>query len=90
MKKKAPAQKTQNAEDKSLLKQAGEVIGSVGDHIVQAKDSVVDFVADEVVVVKKTARKIARKVKKAVKKTPANKIVKKVAGKKGTTKKKKS
>ena len=42
-----------------------------------AKDSVLDFVSDEVVVVKKAAKKIVKKVKKAVKKTPVKKAAKK-------------
>jgi hypothetical protein len=91
MDKKDNAPATTDSEDKSILQQAADLMSNIGSRIVDAKDTVVDFVADEAIVVKKAAKKIARKVKKAVKKAPvkkaANKLVKKAAPKKKAAKK---
>ena len=73
MEKKNSATATPATEEKSILQQAAELMGSIGDKIVDAKDTVVDFVSDEAIVVKKAAKKLAKKVKKAVKKAPAKK-----------------
>src|ERR1700738_1274355 len=85
MDKKIPA--TTSKEQHSLFDQAGEILSGIGHKISDAKDNVVGFVTDEIVVVKKEAKKIAKKIKKAVKKSPAKKVAKKVA-KKAAPKKK--
>lgn len=87
MAKKSSVNSTAKTDQPGLFDQAGEALGHIGEKISDAKDSVVDFVSTEVVLVRKAAKKIARKVKKAVKKTPAKKApVKKAAVKKAVRK----
>lgn len=86
-KKKSGTEKSET-ETKTVLQQAGDIMSSIGDHILQAKDTVADFVSNEAVVVKKAAKKIIRKVKKAAKKAPVKKAAKKTAKKINTIKKK--
>jgi hypothetical protein len=81
MKKKAIPIDANNSEDKSIYRQAGEAIGSLGAHIVHAKDNVVNLVSEEVVAVQEVAKKISRKVKKVTSRAPVKKAVKKVARK---------
>jgi len=81
MKKKAISKDVQEATDKSIFRQAGEMIGSIGAHIVNAKDIVVDFVSDEAVLAKNGAKKMVKQVKKATKRTPAKKTTRKPARK---------
>jgi hypothetical protein len=64
MKKKAVEVKRKDANEKSFLRQTGEVIGNIGAHIANATDHVVEFVANEVV-----------HAKKALKKSPVKKLV---------------
>ena len=89
MKKNSDSANVHSTEDKSIFRQAGEVIGSIGAQISIAKDNVVDFVQHEVVAAKKTARKIGKKVSKATKgstvKKAAKKVVKKVKKATNTT-----
>ena len=88
MKKKPATKKVNENENKSMFRQAGEMIGTLGAQIIQAKDSLVDFVSDEVVVAKKATDKMANKVKKVFKKKPLKKAVKKVVKKAKKTVKK--
>lgn len=81
MKKKASALKVKEAEEKNLFRQTGEVIGSIGAHVVNATNHVVDFVADEMAHAKRAVGQIAKKVKKASKKRPVKKSSKKLPGK---------
>ena len=61
MNKKTKAPEAVDSEEKSLFRQAGEVIGSIGAHIVLAKESVVDFVSAEAESAKKTVKTITGK-----------------------------
>jgi hypothetical protein len=81
MKKKAVSTEVSVKENKSIFRQAGEMIGSIGAHIVQAKDNVVEYVSDEVGIAKKTTGIISKKIKKAFKKNPLVKAEEKVAKK---------
>ena len=71
------------SEDKSLIHQAGELFGSIGEHITEAKDSVAGFVSDEVKVVKKAIKKVAKKIarKASAKKATPKKAARKVSSK---------
>jgi len=95
MKKKNPSKKVRRSasEEKTVYRQAGELIGSIGAHIAMGTTRVVDFVSDEATVVKKAIKKkLAKKApqkKKAIKKVlskAANKPVKKTARKKSVKK----
>ena len=88
MKKKTVTSKVNENENKSMFRQAGEMIGTIGAHIMLAKDSIIDFVSDEAVVAKKATDKMAKKVKKAFKKTPIKKAGKQVVKKAKKTVKK--
>jgi len=70
MKKKVVSKAVQNSNkgDKSLFRKAGEVVGAIGAQIVHSKDSVAEFVSEEVGVVKNAFRKQIKK-KAAQKKT---------------------
>jgi hypothetical protein len=86
MKKKSTSEDVNQSEseDKSVFRQAGELIGSIGAHIVQGKDKVMDFMSDEVTIVKKAIKKkLAKKSlpKKKAKTKVTKKIVKKTARK---------
>src|SRR5664279_580635 len=88
MKKKTVSKQNHapSAEDKSLFRQAGEIIGSIGAHIVEGKNKVVEFVSHEVTVVRKTVKKKLSK-KPAAKKIAVKKNAKKSPpGQKGNTK----
>ena len=71
------------SEDKSFIQQAGELLGSIREHVVEAGDSVAGFVSDEVKVVKKAVKKVSKKIarkapaKKAAPKKSVRKAVKK-------------
>jgi hypothetical protein len=82
MKKNTVKANVHTIEEKSIFRQAGEVIGGIGAHIVNAKDSVMDFVSHEFDNTKKRAKKMGKKVKKAAKKVPVRKLAKKTAKKK--------
>ena len=96
MKKKSVAASVNGSgsEVKGLFRQAGELIGSIGAHIADGKDKILDFVSEEVTVVKKTIKKkLARKkpvkkiIKKAARKTvPRKALVKKASSKKAVKK----
>lgn len=77
MKKKSKQVKTKKSSEKSIFRQVGEVVGSIGAHIVQAKENVAGFVSDEATMVKKTAKKIAKSIKKAPPKKRQKKQLKK-------------
>ena len=78
-----PTLKDSESEDKSVFRQAGDLIGNIGAHIVEAKDSVLGFVSDEVKVVKKAVKKVAKKItkKSPAKKTTPKKTIKKTVKK---------
>ncbi|MDP9041602.1 MAG: hypothetical protein M3N30_06435 [Bacteroidota bacterium] len=86
MKKKSPSasETSSGSEDKSLIHRAEALLGSIGEHIVEAKDSIVGFVSDEVTVVKKAVKKAAKKIarKAPVKKASPKKSAKKASPKK--------
>lgn len=88
MKKKSPTTPTAPAEDSSFMHKAGELLHSIGSHIVDAKDVVVDSVAKEIKVVKKAIKKkkLAKK-KAAVPKKPVKKAASKKTAKKPPAKK---
>jgi hypothetical protein len=86
MKKNAAVKAGMNSDDKSIFRQAGEMIGGIGARIVHAKDNIVGFVSDEYVEAKKVTKKIAGKVKKVAKK-PVKKVTKKTAKAKKSAKK---
>jgi hypothetical protein len=77
MKKKSIAASVNGTvtEEKGLFRQAGELIGSIGAHIADGKDKILDFVSEEVTLVKKTIKK------KLAKKQPVKKVIKKAAKK---------
>ena len=68
MKKKSAAKKQQIAgiNEKTVYRQAGELIGTIGAHIALGTGRVVNFVSDEVTIVKKAIKK------KLAKKSPLN------------------
>jgi hypothetical protein len=81
MKKKSISENENSAEsDKSVFRQAGELIGTIGAQIANGTGKVVDFVSDEATIVKKAIKKkLAKKntpKKKPVKKTPSTKTKK--------------
>jgi hypothetical protein len=80
MKKKAVEVKTGGANEKSFFRQTGEVIGSIGAHIANATDHIVEFVASEVTHAKKALKKSP--VTKLVKTTPKSKHTKRSGAKK--------
>jgi hypothetical protein len=92
----APGPKEEHSagsDEKTVFRQTGELIGTIGAHIALGTAKVIDFVSDEATVVKKVIKKkLAKKTvqkKKPVKKvlpTAANKPVKKTARKKSTKK----
>ena len=94
MKKKSISENENHAEsDKSVFRQAGELIGTIGAQIANGTGKVVDFVSDEATIVKKAIKKkLAKKTipkKKQTKKAssvPAKKSVKKKATKKSVKK----
>jgi excinuclease UvrABC helicase subunit UvrB len=95
MKKKNPSKEEHStaSDEKTVFRQTGELIGTIGAHIALGTAKVIDFVSDEATVVKKAIKKkLAKKAvqkKKAVKKVlpiAANKPVKKIARKKTTKK----
>ena len=94
MRKKA-SQKPDQSTEKSIYHKGGEWIGGIGATIVEAKDTVVDFVSEESTVIKKAAKKVAKRFKKTAKKAPirkaavkknASRSAKKSAAKKTTKK----
>src|ERR1700730_1953859 len=84
MQKKSSKPAPAEAEVRGIFQQAGEVIGSIGNNIIEGKDKVLDAVSGEFQVVKKAfkkkfARKIATPAKS--KKPAAKKAAKKTAPK---------
>jgi hypothetical protein len=81
--KKKPDPKEANsatAEEKSIFRQVGEVIGSIGAHLSIGKDKIADFVSQEVKIVKRTVKK--KLAKKSLTKAKSKKVSKKAtAGK---------
>jgi hypothetical protein len=79
MKKKNSSKKVRRSasEEKTVYRQAGELIGTIGAHIAMGTTRVIDFVSDEATVVKKAIKKkLAKKApqkKKAIKKKLAKK-----------------
>lgn len=78
MKKKNPSgkRKSSGSGEKTIYRQAGELIGTIGAHIALGTARVVDFVSDEATVVKNAIQK--KLVKNSA---PKKKGVKKVATK---------
>jgi len=78
MKKKKASikQKSSGSREKTLYRQAGELIGTIGAHIALGTTRVVDFVSDEATIAKKAIKK-----KFAKKSAPKKKAIKKVASK---------
>ena len=67
--------------EKGIFRQAGEIIGSIGFHIVNGKDKVVGAVSDEFNIVKKAIKKKLAK-KKTTSGSKTKKISKKASPKK--------
>jgi hypothetical protein len=95
MKKKNLSKKKQqpSSEVKTVYRQAGELIGSIGAHIALGTGRVVNFVSDEATGIKKAIKKkLGKRVvkkKKAIKNVlskAANKTAKKTARKKSAKK----
>lgn len=93
MKKGTHSENENSSSDKSVFRQAGELIGTIGAQIANSTGKVVDFVSDEATIVKKAIKKkLAKKAnqkKKPGKKVPAitaKKSAKKKATKKGLKK----
>src|ERR1700722_7664168 len=73
MKKKSLSKNENSPEsDKSVFRQSGELIGTIGAQIANGTGKVVDFVSDEETIVKKAFKK-----KLAKKNTPKKKLAKK-------------
>jgi hypothetical protein len=88
MKKNTPLTNTEKAEEKGVFYRAGEVIGSIGFHIVDSKDKLLGAVSEEFVTVKKAIKKklankkaSGSKSKKTAKKNSPPKANAKISGK---------
>jgi hypothetical protein len=82
MKKNTPLTNTEKAEEKGVFYRAGEVIGSIGFHIVDSKDKLLGAVSEEFVTVKMANKKASgSKSKKTAKKNSPPKANAKISGK---------
>jgi hypothetical protein len=83
MEKKSPKPQPAASEESSFMHKAGEILHSIGSHLVDAKDAVAETVAKEIKVVKKAIKKksAAKKKGPATKKTAKKPTVKKNAKK---------
>jgi hypothetical protein len=86
MKKNASLENPKQTEGKGVFYQAGEIIGSIGFHIVNGKDKLVGAVTEDFSVVKKAIKKLATrqtaepKTKKISKKGSPRKVSRKMTG----------
>src|SRR4030095_12169092 len=89
MLKKSPGASRRKAKEKGIFRKAGEMIGSIGFHLMDGKDKVVGAVSDEFDIVKKTIKKklakkkipLSSRSKKPSKKAAPKKRIKKTARK---------
>ena len=83
MEKKSPKPQPSVPEESSFMQKAGEILHSIGTHLVDAKDAVAETVAKEIKVVKKAIKKKShiKKKRPVPKKTAKKAIVKKNAKK---------
>ena len=58
MQKKSGKSTSQESDDKRIIEQAGEIIGSIGHYIMEGKEKIVDSVSNEFKVVKKAIEKV--------------------------------
>ncbi|HEY2647842.1 MAG TPA: hypothetical protein VGI38_01565 [Puia sp.] len=84
MKKKAPLPNPDKTEEKGVFYRAGEVIGSIGFHIVDGKEKLIEAVSEEFIAVKRAIKK--KLAKKKTTGTKSKKISKKKSPQKATSK----